>query len=232
MWSKDWPQGKQDLHRPRLYELAGLSPRHVLKREHTRISIMSEISTVGAGVRAGSILTGFGRGGGGWWRLKNLHHWAAPRLAAMGLWSMSGGLSSPVLILGREWGCFKWDSGGLEGGDIFSFRWSDEIGLRRVAHMKSKMISALLTGTQTRIKKAVAATWLRHKNIHVRAVYKFVLGGKGRHSLLPNQCGVLLWGPLVDYPLAGAWTGQPPAPNYHPHVRHWHKIAWKWWSRA
>ncbi len=37
-----------------------------------------------------------------------------------------------------------------------SFKWSDEIGLCRVACMKSTMISTLLTGTQTKIKIATA----------------------------------------------------------------------------
>lgn len=42
----------------------------------------------------------------------------------------------------------------------------------------------------------------------------------------------LLRGPLVDYLLADAWMGQPPAPNDPSDVRYWHKIAWKWWFGA
>lgn len=83
-----------------------------------------------------------------------------PMLAAMRLWSMSGWLSSPVFILRGEWGCFKWGFGGLEGGDISSFRWSDEIGLCRVACTKSTMTPTLLTGTQTKIETAIAVTSL------------------------------------------------------------------------
>ncbi len=81
-------------------------------------------------------------------------------LAAMSLWSMSGWLSSLAFILWGEWGCFKWDFGGLEGGDVFSFRWSDEIGLCRVICVKSTMISALLRGTQEKIRMAIAVTSL------------------------------------------------------------------------
>lgn len=76
---------------------------------------MSEISTVGAGVRAGSILTGFGRGGGGLvktekpaslgssqvggygpliyeWRtlITSLNTWKGMRLLQMGLWGIGG----------------------------------------------------------------------------------------------------------------------------------------------
>lgn len=82
-------------------------------------------------------------------------------LAAMSLWSMSGWLSSPVFILWGEWGCFKWDFGGLEGGDVFSFRWNDEIcGLCGVACVKSTVISTLLAGTQEKIRTATAVTSL------------------------------------------------------------------------
>lgn len=144
-----WAQAKQDSWQN---VPVSLPPCHVLNREYTDISITSEISAVGAGVRAGSILRGGWWARGGWWGRRNLYHWAAPSLAAMSLWSMSGWLSSPVLILRGEWGCFKWDFGGLEGGDVFSFRWSDEIGLCRVACMKRSR----QTGTQTEIKTAIA----------------------------------------------------------------------------
>lgn len=111
-----WAQAKQDLQCLWQYARISLLPCHVLNREYADISIMSKISAVGAGVRAGSTL------GEGWWGRGDGKHWGTSTtgllcsMAAMNLWSMSGGLSSPVFILWGEWGCFKWDFGGLEGG--------------------------------------------------------------------------------------------------------------------
>lgn len=151
---------KQDIQCLWQYGLVSALPCHVLNKEYHDISIMSKMSAVGAGVRAGSIL------GEGWWGRGDGQDWGTSTdgllhsLAAMSLWSMSGWLSSPVFILWGEWGCFKWDFGGLEGGSIFSFRLSHDIGLCRLGCMTSTMISRLLTGTQTKIKTAIAVTSL------------------------------------------------------------------------
>lgn len=78
--------------------ISGLLLCHVLNREFTDISIMSEMSAVGAGVRACPYWEKVDEAGG-WWGPRNLHHWSS--LAAMSRWSISGWLSSQVFIL---WG--------------------------------------------------------------------------------------------------------------------------------
>ena len=226
-----WAQAKRDL---RLWQYAPVSPLpcHVLNRECADISIMSKMSTVGAGVRAGSILWegwwgGGGEGEGQWASTTGLHHSWAP----LGLWSMCGWLSSPVFILWGEWGCCKWDFGGL-GGRRHHLNGVMRLVCVEPSARKRAMISALSTGTQAKIKTAIGVSSQRSKKTYMKVQW-VSLCYDDRASIPFCQINVaLLRGPLVDYLLAGASMGRPPAPNDHSDVRYWHKIAWKWWCSA
>lgn len=131
-----WAQAKRDL---RLWQYAPVSPLpcHVLNRECVDISIMSKMSTVGAGVRAGSILWEGWWGRGGWWGPISLHHWAAPQLGSHGsliyVWMT---LITSLYTL-RGMGLLQmglWGIGRVEA----SFKWSDKIGLCRAACTKKR----------------------------------------------------------------------------------------------
>lgn len=163
--------------------------------------------------------------GGGWWGLRNHYHWAAPLLGSHEplIYEWTTLITSLYARRGR--GCFKWDYGGLEGGGIFSYGWKEWWDWS-VESSVWKVGWSLFKATQTKIKAAIAVTSLEF----LKHTWKSSRCCVERASFPPCQINVApLRGPLVDYLLAGAWMGRPPAPNDHSDVRHWHKMAWKWW---
>lgn len=138
-------------------EIFYLLPCHVLNTENTDISIMSKMNTVGAGVRAGSILRRLMRQGG---MVRTEEPLTLGCSTARQPWVFDLWVDDSHHQSSYFEGNGAASNGTLGDWRVEAFKWSDEIGLCRVACVKSTMISTLLTGTQMKIKTAIAVTSL------------------------------------------------------------------------